>query len=236
MGMASLKLKLLRRFTQENGWFLLSQKIVGAFFRRIRDRLLAAKLKTSGMKIGKDPRMAGLSHIQLGNNFSAGNGLWLEAVTHFGDTSLQPSLTIGINCNLSDYVHLGCANRITIGDEFLCGSRVIISDHNHGIYSVVPDGPPPSTPTLPPMQRPLSNDKSVSIGNNVWIGDGAAILGGADIGDGVIIGANAVVMGKIPSFTIAVGAPAKPIKQFDFEKQQWVDTANSQIGRGSDDL
>jgi lipopolysaccharide O-acetyltransferase len=227
MGMASRKLKLLSRFTQENGWFLLSQKMGGAFFRRIRDRLLAAKLKTSGMKLGKDPRMAGLSHIRLGNNFSAGNGLWLEAVTFFNDTWLQPRLTVGANCSLSDYVHIGCANRIAIGDEFLCGSRVIISDHNHGVYSVVPGGPPPSAPTMPPMQRPLSQDKSVRIGNNVWIGDGAAILGGADIGDGVIIGANAVVIGKIPSFTIAVGTPAKPIKHFDFENEQWIDIASS---------
>ena len=227
MGTPSGKLRSLRRFAQENGWFLLSQKIAGAVIRRTRDSLLAAKLKTSGMKLGKHPRLAGLSHIHLGANFSAGNGLWLEAVTHFGDTSLQPSLTIGANCNLSDYVHLGCANRITIGDGFLCGSRVIISDHNHGIYSVVPGGPAPSAPMLPPLQRPLSTDKSVRIGNNVWIGDGAAILGGADIGDGVIIGANAVVIGKIPSFTIAVGTPAKPIKRFDFEKQQWIDITNS---------
>lgn len=227
MGTPSGKLRSLNRFAQENGWFLLSQKIAGASVRRFRDRILAAKLKTSGMKLGKHPRVAGLSHIHLGANFSAGNGLWLEAVTHFGDISLQPSLTIGINCNLSDYVHLGCTNRVTIGDEFLCGSRVIISDHNHGIYNVVPDGLPPSAPTLPPMQRPLSNDKSICIGNNVWIGDGAAILGGADIGDGVIIGANAVVIGKIPSFTIAVGAPARPIKRFDFEKQQWTDITSS---------
>lgn len=227
MSKPSEKLRFLGRFAQENGWFLLSQKVLGAFIRRIRDRLLAGKLKTSGMKLGKHPRLVGLGHISLGANFSAGNGLWLEAVTYFGDTHLQPHLTIGSNCNLSDHVHLGCANQITIGNEFLCGSRVIISDHNHGVYSVVPDGLPLSLPTLPPMQRPLSNDKSVRIGNNVWIGDGAAILGGSDIGDGVIIGANAVVTGKIPSFTIAVGIPAKPVKQFDFEKQQWIDIANS---------
>lgn len=221
------KLKVLRRFAQENGWFLLFQKIAGAFVRRIRDRLLASKLKTSGMKLGKHPRLVGLRHIQLGANFSAGNGLWLEAVTSFAGMCLEPRLTIGVNCHLSDYVHLGCANRITIGNEFLCGSRVIISDHNHGIYSAVQDGPLPSPPTLPPVQRPLSHDKSVRIGNNVWIGDGVAILGGADIGDGVIIGANSVVTGRIPSFTIAVGMPARPVKQFDFEKQQWIDIAFS---------
>ena len=228
MGKAVGRLKSLQEYAQENGWFLCSQKFLGAIIRRSRDQLLAAKLKTSGMKLGKHPRLIGLDHIRLGADFSAGNGLWLEAVTFFAGVNLQPLLVVGARCNLSDYVHLGCANRLSIGDDFLCGSRVIISDHNHGIYnSGLPEDLPSSDPTLPPLRRPLSSDKTVRIGNNVWVGDGVAILGGADIGDGVIIGANAVVTGRIPSFTIAVGIPAKPVKRFDFERQQWLNIVNS---------
>jgi acetyltransferase-like isoleucine patch superfamily enzyme len=222
------RLNLLRQYAKENGWFLLFQRIAGAAIRRTRDSLLEKKLKTSGVKLGKHPRLIGLSHMRLGANFSAGNELWLEAVTFFAGVSLQPLLTVGANCSLSDNVHLGCTNQLTIGDGFLCGSRVIITDHDHGIYNALSNGPTPSNPTLPPIDRPLSHDKSVRIGNNVWVGDGVAILGGTDIGDGVIIGANAVVTGRIPSFTIAVGIPAKPVKRFDFEKQQWVHLADFQ--------
>ncbi|HZY63950.1 MAG TPA: hypothetical protein VFE38_15645 [Edaphobacter sp.] len=222
------KMKLLQEYAGENGWFLCLQKLSGAVVHRSRDRLLAAKLKTSGMKLGKHPRLIGLNHIHLGVNFSAGNGFWLEAVTSFAGVNQQPLLIVGTNCNLSDSVHIGCVNRVTIGNNFLCGSHVIISDHNHGIYNSRQTDLVDSDPTIPPVQRPLSNDKSVCIGNNVWVGDGAAILGGAVIGDGVVIGANAVVTGTIPPFTIAVGIPAKPVKQFNFEKQQWIDFANAE--------
>lgn len=50
------------------------------------------------------------------------------------------------------------------------------------------------------------------IGNNVFIGAGACILGGVKIGDGASIGANAVVISDVPAFSVAVGIPAKIVK------------------------
>ena len=49
------------------------------------------------------------------------------------------------------------------------------------------------------------------IGNDCWIGAGAVFLDGAEIGDGCIVGANAVVIGKFPNNTIIAGMPAKVI-------------------------
>jgi len=48
-----------------------------------------------------------------------------------------------------------------------------------------------------------------SIGNDVWIGTRAIILRGVSIGDGAVIGANAVVTKNVPSFSIVCGVPAK---------------------------
>lgn len=56
-------------------------------------------------------------------------------------------------------------------------------------------------------------DKKVTIGNNVWIGNNVTILKGVTIGDNVIIGAGSIVNKDIPSNMLAVGNPAKPIKQ-----------------------
>lgn len=52
-----------------------------------------------------------------------------------------------------------------------------------------------------------------TIGNNVLIGAGAKVLGDITIGDNVTIGANAVVLSSIPSNSVVVGVPAKVIKQ-----------------------
>jgi acetyltransferase-like isoleucine patch superfamily enzyme len=52
----------------------------------------------------------------------------------------------------------------------------------------------------------------VEIGNDVWIGTKVIIMGGVKIGDGAIIGAGSIVTKDIPDSAIAVGVPAKVIK------------------------
>lgn len=56
-------------------------------------------------------------------------------------------------------------------------------------------------------------NKSVVIGNDVWIGYGVKILEGVTIGDGAIIGAGAVVTSNINPYAICVGVPAKEVKK-----------------------
>lgn len=62
----------------------------------------------------------------------------------------------------------------------------------------------------------------VTIGKNVWFGMNVTCLKGTDIGDNCIIGYGSVVMGKIPSNTVAAGCPAKVICTLDeyFEKRK----------------
>ncbi|MDR1408878.1 MAG: CatB-related O-acetyltransferase, partial [Oscillospiraceae bacterium] len=56
------------------------------------------------------------------------------------------------------------------------------------------------------------------IGNDVWVGQNAVILPGTHIGNGAIIGANAVVSGAIASYTIMAGNPARLVRRrFDDE-------------------
>ena len=122
------------------------------------------------------------------------------------------TLRFGENCKLGDNVHIVASQQVTMGDNCLLASHIFISDTNHGTGE--------DNPMTPPDSRPLTSDP-VSIGSNVWLGEGVAVLPGAQIGDGCIIGAHAVVKGKIPPYTIAVGAPAKPIKQYNFETNTW---------------
>ena len=66
--------------------------------------------------------------------------------------------------------------------------------------------------------RNTTYPSKVIIGNNVWIGSGANILPGVSIGDNSIIGAGSVVIKDIPANSVAVGIPAKVIKNLDDKK------------------
>jgi phosphonate metabolism protein (transferase hexapeptide repeat family) len=70
----------------------------------------------------------------------------------------------------------------------------------------------------------------IAIGHDTWLGHGSVIMPGVSVGNGSIIGSNAVVTRDVPPFSIAVGVPAKVIKlRFDqpiaerMEKLAWWD-------------
>ena len=73
-------------------------------------------------------------------------------------------------------------------------------------------------PNLKPIPNSRQNHKQIIIGNDVWIGTRATIMGGVKIGNGAVIGANAMVAKDIPPYAIAVGNPARVVKyRFDEE-------------------
>jgi len=113
-------------------------------------------------------------------------------------------------------VHITATNLVEIGDDVLLGSKVMITDHNHGDYSKQH-----SSPNMAPTLRPLGHDRSTVIGRNVWLADGVVVTAGSSIGEGSVISANSVVQGNIPAFSVAGGIPAIVRKRFDFATQRW---------------
>ena len=126
-------------------------------------------------------------------------------------------LKFGENVQMNDYVHITAAKSVEIGDNVLMASKIYISDCSHGSYLGDSND---SNPLTSPIGRPLSV-KPVKIGNNVWLGEFVSVLPGVTIGQGTIVGANSVVSKSLPPNVIAVGSPAKPIKKFNFETNQW---------------
>jgi lipopolysaccharide O-acetyltransferase len=206
-----------RQFLKENGLYVFGSSLAGACVRQVRNRMLAKKFKVKKINIGAGSHLRGLSCIEMGEDLAAGQGLWLEAVTRNNEQTFSPRIVIGNHVRISHWTHIGATNYVEIGDNVLMGSKVVVIDHNHGLYSVNP-----TSLEIAPSLRPLDHDGKVIIGANVWLGDGVAVLPGSTIGKGCVIAANSVVNGTIPPFTIAAGVPAKVVKVFDAEKNEWI--------------
>jgi acetyltransferase-like isoleucine patch superfamily enzyme len=153
--------------------------------------------------------------ITIGKGFTCGFGCRIEAFPESKDRSVN--ILIGQNVQINDYVHIAAVDYVEIGDNVLIASKIFISDHNHGSYTLL-DSDHPST--IPANRK--ASFKPVYIKKNVWIGESVCVLPGVTIGEGSIIGALSVVTKDIPPNSIAVGSPARVVKQFDFETNRWV--------------
>lgn len=158
----------------------------------------------------------GLKYMDIGN-LTIGKNCRIEMISKYNGKKLKPLLKVGQNVIMNDMVHIGCANYVEIGDNCVFASRIYVSDHNHGSYK----GNNQSNILEIISERILDTDKPVIIGKNVWIGEGVAILPGSQIGDNTIIGANSVVRGEIPANSIAVGNPARVIKNYNIYTNCW---------------
>ncbi len=92
---------------------------------------------------------------------------------------------------------------ITIEDEVLIGSGVHIYTLNHRF----------DDSTTPIIDQGHMASQAVMLRRGCWIGANAIILPGVEIGENAVIGAGSVVTKSIPPKVLAVGAPAKVIKQ-----------------------
>ena len=114
----------------------------------------------------------------------------------------NPVVSIGDRCLIGKGSGIVGHFSISIGNDVWTGHDVYITDQNHGYEDV---SRPISVQTMP--------EKAVSIGDGSWIGHGSVVLPGSMIGNHVVIGANSVVTGSIPDYSVAVGSPARVVRR-----------------------
>jgi virginiamycin A acetyltransferase len=169
-------------------------------------------------------------------------------------TYIKPTL-IGVkNIQVGEYTYYDGQNftsRVShhydfIGDKLIIGKfcqigrnvEFIMNGANHQMNSVstYPFYIFKGWEQEPPKKEDLPSKGDTVIGNDVWIGQNVTFLPGVHVGDGCIIGANAVVASDIPPYSVVVGNPARVIrKRFDdemielLEKLQWWNLSISKI-------
>lgn len=151
--------------------------------------------------LGEGCRIRNASFKVIGNNnrVELEEGVFFSGTIElFGDENL---IKIGKNTRINgaDFiVHNGTT--VEIGSSCLFSTEIDVrTTDSHSIFNE--DG------------ERINLDKNILIGKNVWIGRMVSILKGSNIGDGSVVGSMSLVSGVIPKRVIAVGIPAKTIKE-----------------------
>ncbi len=110
---------------------------------------------------------------------------------------------------IGDRCVIGRANSIVghfgidIGNDVYTGPNVYITDQNHGLEDL----------ELPIGRQWPAPEAPVRIGAGSWLGTGVVVLPGVTIGTGVAVGAGSVVTSDLPDLAVAVGVPARVVRQ-----------------------
>lgn len=157
--------------------------------------------------------LVGSKYITIGSSCIVGKQVQLTAFDHYIGERFTPSIILGDGSNIGDYSHITSINKIQIGKGVLMGRNILITDNSHG-------GGDDFLEQLeqPVKSRPLYTRGQIIIGDNVWIGEKASIIGNVTIGKGCIIGANTVITKNIPEYTLAVGNPVRLISLKNVER------------------
>jgi acetyltransferase-like isoleucine patch superfamily enzyme len=120
----------------------------------------------------------------------------------------QARVRIGAGSFLNLGVMVAALELVEIGEHCMFANGCFISDANHRF----------DDPNQPVPYQGFTSKGPTRIGDNVWCGANVVVTSGVTIGERSVIGANSVVLDDVEPFTIAAGAPARPIKRIEYDR------------------
>lgn len=178
--------KIKRAFVHPSSTVLCSSKIKFGKNFSIGRKCYVNALSKEGLICGDNVSMGFLTHVDLTGSMK----------------NLGKGIKIGNNVGLGSHGHYGSGiGGLEIGNDTIIGNYVSFHPENHN-YS--------DSSVLIRLQG--VSGKGIKVGNNCWVGAKATFLDGSEIGNGCIVAAGAVVIGKFPDNVIIGGIPAKILK------------------------
>ena len=155
-----------------------------------------------GMKIGKKTILgkiqASWPHaVELGGNCKIDDAVHFKVEGPYRPENriqISDGVWIGAGCefNIQQSVQIGEGTLIAAGCRFI--------DNNHGVQGDLP------------IRSQSNTSTPIQIGKNCWLGANVIVLEGVTLGDGVIVGAGAVVTKDVPPQTVVAGVPARILR------------------------
>lgn len=173
------------------------RRIAGRVARELRSRWTRRALLSPPRRLVVEPgvTITGGQRIRLGEDvrLMAGSRLW---ATESGRIEIGPRTFVG------SHSWLVSSQSIAIGADVLIAPFCYVQDTDHGFADLTV-----------PIASQVSRSSPIIIEDGVWLGAHCVVTKGVRIGRGAVIGAGSVVTRDIPPNAIAVGSPARPIRQ-----------------------
>ena len=166
----------------------------------------------SKVKIGSNVIFQNPECLSFGSNVRIGDGSLFLPCKEYAGIKYVPTIIIHDGCAIGKNNSFACIDRIEIGKNVLFAGFVHITDHSHGYENI----------DEPIKEQRLISKGPVLIEDDCWLGFQSEILSGVHIGKHSIVAARAVVTKDVPPYCIVAGNPAKIVKQYNFEKKQWI--------------
>ena len=158
---------------------------------------LLALVMGRSIRIGRFSSVGTMSYLSC-ERITIGEDARIREQVFVGGPSLpESSFTLGSRTIILQMASINPTKPVTIGDDTGIGGHCLIFTHGSWLNQL--DG-------YPVTYQP------VTLGNSVWLPWRVFLMPGTTIGDGSVIGANSLVQGTIPPYSLAVGSPAKVIR------------------------
>jgi acetyltransferase-like isoleucine patch superfamily enzyme len=150
--------------------------------------------------------------IEIGERVFVMPGAWLSVIESHAGQAYQPRLSIGDRVQLGRHAVIACVGSVEIEADVLTGDRVFIGDTSHDYRD----------PRTPVALQTMTDPRPVRVGRGAYLGIGAIVLPGVTVGENGYVGAGAVVTKDVPARSVVVGNPARIIKRWDDQREDWV--------------
>ena len=210
----------LRRFALHEAVALLTSWVPGALGLALRKVAYPLLLGSVGRRVvfGQGVVLRHPAKIRIGDGVVVDDHVVLDAKgTSNRGITLGSGVFLGrgtiLSCKNGD-IELGDDVNIGFNSEIFSGSRVTVGAHGlFAAYTYLIGGGHEFGRADVPVVEQERLSRGITLGENVWLGAGAKVMDGVTIGRDVVVGAGAVVTTDLPDGVVAVGIPARVVRE-----------------------
>lgn len=174
--------------------------------RRLTNRLRLARHAARGGFFVRQPVEGEILEALDSGRLRIGEGTLLEPGCWI-TMAPEAEIEIGAGCFLNRNTMVAAQGRVTIGDHVMFANGCFVGDAEHRY----------DDPELPVTWQGFTSKGPVAIGDNVWFGVNCVVTSGVSVGERCVVGANSVVTADLPARHICAGAPAKPLREIEYQ-------------------